>query len=107
MDNQQFQLLINLSNDVNQLLLAHFIALQTILGPILERERQGRIIVTPVKSMLDWLDKIYDEVAPNLRCFLAWPIAIGKYIRAELNQGQPQRLWLKAFLCKRVEINPH
>jgi hypothetical protein len=97
MDDRQFQLFTNPIDDINRLLLAHSVALQIILAPILERERQGRMMSTPIESLLDWLDKIKNEVSPSLQGCLRWPSRISKCLRTELQQDQPQRQWFKTF----------
>jgi len=81
MDNRQFEQFGNPSNNVSRLLLAHFVALHIILAPILGRERQGRMISTDTESILDWLDKIHEEMSPSLRHFLDWPTTVATYVR--------------------------
>jgi hypothetical protein len=90
MDDQQFKYFISPRNDVSQLLLAHFLALQIIFLPILERERQGRVIILPIENQVDWLDKIDKEVTPSFRSFLAWPTEVVKYAQTEAFQAWTQ-----------------
>jgi hypothetical protein len=100
MNQQQFLLFSDLSNSVSQLLMAHFVATEIMMGPILGREWRGRIITTPMEGILQWLNGIYEEVPANLRRFLSWPAAVASLVKAEIRGEKPQRPWLKEFFRK-------
>src|SRR5436853_4928793 len=101
MDSNQFQIFSNPCDDISQVLLAHFVTVEIVLGPILGREWQGRVLSTPLEGILDWLDQIYDQVAPGMRGYLDWPMAVAAIIRTEMCGERPPRSWLKAFFRKR------
>jgi hypothetical protein len=80
--------------------MAHFVATEIMMGPILGREWKGRVIPTPMEGILQWIYGIYDGVPANLRCFLSWPAAVASLVRAEIRGEKPQRPWLKEFFRK-------
>ncbi len=102
MNHQQFQIFLSESNDVTQLLLAHFVALEVMLAPILGREWNGRIHSTPMESILEWLIHIHDEIlSPYFRNFMNWPLAVAGQIKAEVCGEQPPRPWIRECFNKR------
>lgn len=104
MDNQQFQIFSNPCNDISRLLLAHFVTVEVVLAPILGREWQGRLVLTPMEGIFDWLDMIYSQVAPEMRSYLDWPFSVVAIIKTEMSGERPQRPWLKAFFRNRAPI---
>jgi hypothetical protein len=100
MNQHQFRLFSDISNNVSQLLMAHFVATEIMMGPILEREWRGRVLSTPMEGIFQWLNGIYDGVPANLRDFLSWPAAVASLVKAEIRGEKPQRLWLKEFFRK-------
>lgn len=97
MDQSQFRLFSGPNNHVSHLLLAHFVACEIMMAPILGREWKGRVISTPMEGTLQWLHGMRDGIPANLRCFLSWPVSVATRVKAELRGEYPQRPWLKEF----------
>lgn len=76
---EQFQAFIDHDNNVAQILLAHFIAVQAILAPILYRERAGFQGVNAPTAVLSWIEGIYWNVAEHLRHHVEWPRQVSTY----------------------------
>ncbi|KAH8819844.1 hypothetical protein F5884DRAFT_27726 [Xylogone sp. PMI_703] len=77
MDNEAFQQFVNPNNEVSQILIAHFVAMQFLVAPIIARQWQGRSRTTPVRSQLDWINTIYHNLSPGMRKYIEWPRAVG------------------------------
>jgi hypothetical protein len=75
----EFQSFIDPHNSVAQILLAHFIALQAVLTPILMLERVGFQGIDAPTSVLGWVDGIYKNVRPELRSYIEWPRQVTRY----------------------------
>jgi hypothetical protein len=75
----EFQAFIEPENAVAQILLAHFIALQAILTPILYLERVGFEGVDAPTCVLGWIEGIYGNVPVHLREYVAWPREVSRY----------------------------
>ena len=97
MDQSLYRQFSEHNNHVSQLLLAHFVACEIMMAPILGREWKGRVISMPMEGTLQWLYGMRDGVPANLRRFLDWPVGVASRIKAELRGEQPQRPWLKDF----------
>jgi hypothetical protein len=97
MEQGQFRQFSDLNNHVSQLLLAHFVACEIVMAPILGREWKGRAIATPMEGTLQWLYGMGDGIPSNLHSFLDWPVGVASRIKAELRGELPQRPWLKDF----------
>lgn len=102
MDQSQFRIFSDLNNHVSHILLAHFVACEIMMAPILGREWKGRVIPMPMEGTLQWLHGMPDGIPANLRCFLSWPVGVTSRIKAELRGEQPQRPWLKHFFKGRL-----
>jgi hypothetical protein len=76
---EEFQSFIDPNNSVAQILLAHFIALQAVLTPILMLERVGFQGIDAPTSVLGWVDDIYKNVLPELRSYIEWPRQVTRY----------------------------
>ncbi|EUC33642.1 hypothetical protein COCCADRAFT_95536 [Bipolaris zeicola 26-R-13] len=76
---EQFQAFIDPNNNVAQILLAHFIAIQAILTPILYLERVGFQGVNAPTAVLSWIEGIYWNVTHHLRHYVEWPRQVSKY----------------------------
>lgn len=74
-----FQAFIDPRNAVAQILLAHFIAVQAILTPILYLERVGFQGVDAPTCVLSWIEGIYRNVPPHLRHYVEWPRQVSRY----------------------------
>jgi hypothetical protein len=70
----EFQAFIQPSNAVAQILLAHYVALVTLMAPIKARERAGRNMGSPNRHSLFRLDGIWNNVPEEMRGYLYWPM---------------------------------
>ncbi|EON69106.1 hypothetical protein W97_08292 [Coniosporium apollinis CBS 100218] len=77
---ESFQAFISPDNRVAQVLLAHFLVIQVVLGPILIYERLGCEQVFAPSAMLNWLDNIQKTVGDAFQPYLEWPIAVSEWI---------------------------
>ncbi|KAF2117570.1 hypothetical protein BDV96DRAFT_597489 [Lophiotrema nucula] len=75
----EFQSFIDPNNSVAQILLAHFIAIQAILTPILILERVGFTGVDAPTAVLGWIEGIYKNVPSNLRLHIEWCRQVARY----------------------------
>ncbi|KAH7401663.1 hypothetical protein BKA66DRAFT_112360 [Pyrenochaeta sp. MPI-SDFR-AT-0127] len=75
----EFQAFIDPNNSVAQVLLAHFIAVQAILTPILYLERVGFQGVDAPTAVLSWIEGIYRNVPHHLRHHVEWPRQVSRY----------------------------
>jgi hypothetical protein len=96
---EQFQAFIDPNNDVAQILLAHFIAVQAILTPILYLERVGFQGVNAPTAVLSWIEGIYWNVTHHLRHHVEWPRQVSKYPFVRfMGQKQTDRLDIDPLL---------
>lgn len=77
---ESFQAFISPDNRVAQVLLAHFLVIQVVLGPILIYERLGCEQVFAPSAMLTWLDNIQKTVGDAFQPYLEWPMAVVEWI---------------------------
>ncbi|CAI6338609.1 unnamed protein product [Periconia digitata] len=75
----EFQSFVDPGNDVAQILLAHFIAVQALLTPILMLERVGFQGVNAPTAVLGWIEGIYFNVSFGLRYYVEWPMQVARY----------------------------
>jgi hypothetical protein len=75
----EFQAFIDPDNAVAQILLAHFIAIQAILTPILYLERVGFQGVDAPTCVLGWIEGIYANVPVGWKVFVEWPRQVSRY----------------------------
>ena len=75
----EFQSFIDPNNSVAQILLAHFIAIQAILTPILILERVGFQGIDAPTAVLGWIEGIYKNIPPELRPHAEWPRQVSRY----------------------------
>lgn len=75
----EFQAFIDPNNTVAQILLAHFIAIQAILTPILYLERVGFQGVDAPTAVLSWIEGICRSVPSHLRHHVEWPRQVANY----------------------------
>ncbi|KAF2742564.1 hypothetical protein M011DRAFT_462378 [Sporormia fimetaria CBS 119925] len=76
---EEFQSFIDPNNAVSQILLAHFIAVQAILAPILTLERVGFQGVHAPTAVLGWIDGIYRNVPVELRHHVEFCKQVARY----------------------------
>ena len=79
-----FQEFVAPTNAVARLLIAHFLAIQTVVAPIIDRQYGGRARVMPVRGHNDWISTLYRQCPMELRRYMEWPVAIKDAIREEL-----------------------
>ncbi|KFY49948.1 hypothetical protein V496_09694 [Pseudogymnoascus sp. VKM F-4515 (FW-2607)] len=79
MDHEELLQLIDPQNVTSQLLLAHMVAVQLILRPIVCRERKQYTVTMFSIRMSRWIDMIYDNVGTGYEGFLAWPLLVSQY----------------------------
>jgi hypothetical protein len=84
LDNVSFKDLTDPANHVSKILIAHFLAIQLAMLPIMAREWEGRIRATPIRPSLDWISSISSSVPPHMRPSVEWPKAIADTVRDEL-----------------------
>jgi hypothetical protein len=90
MSHDDFRDLTRPTNDVGNLLLAHFVALQLIMTPITRVERIQRTtqFVSREKfndgKTVKWLRPLHDNAAKHLETYYEWTILIEK----EVNEGR-------------------
>lgn len=75
----EFQSFIDPNNSVAQILLAHFIAVQAILTPILILERVGFQGIDAPTAVLGWIEGIYKNVPPRLRHYVEFCRQVSRY----------------------------
>lgn len=75
----EFQSFIDPNNKVAQILLAHFIAIQAVLTPILILERVGFQGVDAPTAVLGWIEGVYKNVPQSLRHHVEWPRQVSRY----------------------------
>lgn len=75
----EFQSFIDPNNNVAQILLAHFIAIQAVLTPILTLERVGFQGVHAPTAVLGWIEWIYRNVPSSLRHHVEWSRQVARY----------------------------
>lgn len=75
----EFQSFIDPNNSVAQILLAHFIAIQAVLTPILVLERVGFQGIDAPTATLGWVEGIYKNVPRSLRHHVEWPRQVSRY----------------------------
>jgi len=85
----EFQSFIDPNNSVAQILLAHFIAIQAVLTPILALERVGFQGIDAPTATLGWIEGIYGNVPRGLRTYVEWPRQVSRYpFMRFMGQGQ-------------------
>jgi hypothetical protein len=84
MDTQRITDFIDPCNHVARILISHFLAIQMVVSPITDREFSHRIRYTPVRSLLNWVNLIYDGCPPHLQRYMEWPKAINDSVETEL-----------------------
>jgi hypothetical protein len=75
----EFRAFMDPSNAVAQILLAHFIAVQAVLMPILYLERVGFQGVNAPTCVVSWIEGIYTNVPSHFRRYVEWPRQVSQY----------------------------
>lgn len=76
MSDTHFTAFSNPNNTIGQILLAHFMALEVVLLPMLEREYDKTFPTNQLINRCTWLDTIESSVSPEFRHFIQWPAGI-------------------------------
>ncbi|KAF2491020.1 hypothetical protein BU16DRAFT_141498 [Lophium mytilinum] len=76
---EEFQTFIDPNNCVAQILLAHWIAIQAILTPILMFERLGFQGVNAPSAFMEWILNIYRSLPASYRSHVEWCRTISTY----------------------------
>ncbi|KAI9803879.1 MAG: hypothetical protein M1825_001759 [Sarcosagium campestre] len=84
MSNEDFEHFSNPENHVCQILLAHFLAIQSILAPLTNLELEGRGRQAPAKARVPWVDRIAQMTPQSQRVYLTWPLEVANAVRSEL-----------------------
>lgn len=87
--NADFQAFTDPNNCVAQMLLAHFIAVQTVIIPLTKGELSGRNSSSPrlLLGTLMWAEDIYYRLSPGLRHYIDWPMTIVRTAKAEVERS--------------------
>jgi hypothetical protein len=75
----EFQSFIDPNNNVAQILLAHFIAIQAVLTPILVLERVGFQGIDAPTAVLGWIEGIYRNIPSTMRHHVEWCKQVSRY----------------------------
>lgn len=71
-----FNAFVSPSNTIGQILLAHFMALEVVLLPMLEREYEKEFPRNQLINRINWFDVIESSVPPECQYFIQWPAGI-------------------------------
>jgi len=99
MDKERLQDFIDPNNYIARILLGHFLALQMVVSPIIDREWAHRTRATPVRSPLIWISNIYRDCPSRLKDYLKWPRDIGDAVSEEI-AGKTTSMPIIAILKK-------
>lgn len=84
MDTGRIRDFIDPCNTVVRILIGHFLAIQMIVSPIIDREWAHRPRHTPIRSNLNWIKSIYQDCPTNLKYYMEWPKYIAECVEDEL-----------------------
>jgi hypothetical protein len=84
MDSGMFEDFIDPNNTVASILISHFLALQLVVSPIINREWAGRKRSTPLRNHLDQIHYASKDVPAAYRQYVDWPLAIADAVSNEL-----------------------
>ena len=84
MEPQMFQEFISPENSVARLLIAHFLAIQMVIAPIVDREYNERSRSMPARGHMDWISSLCNDCPGHLKKYMQWPIAVKDCILDEL-----------------------
>ena len=80
---EECQQLLDSSNEVCQLLLAHMIAMYLIMRPVSCRERTAYTATMYGIRMTSWIDHISECLSEEHKAYLTWPLLV-----SELNRNK-------------------
>jgi hypothetical protein len=84
LDNVSFKDLTDPANQVSKILIAHFLAIQVVMLPIMAREWEGRTRTMPIRPSLEWISSISSSLPTHMRRYVEWPRAIADTVCDEL-----------------------
>jgi hypothetical protein len=87
MSHTQFAAFISTANTTAQLLMAHFIALQLLMVPLVIQEwphRADRSKAAVVLGVVEWFERIFEEMPRGMKGFLEWPGEVMELVRGEV-----------------------
>lgn len=85
----EFNDFIDANNQISRILIGHFLAIQMILFPILDREwSAGRSKLAAGRMNVTWITSIAANTSQSLRHLLEWPLAIMEAVQDELDGKQ-------------------
>jgi len=84
LDNVSFKDLTDPANHVSKILIAHSLALQIVMLPIMAREWEGRTRAMPIRPTLDWISSISSSLPTHLLPYVEWPKTIADTVCDEL-----------------------
>lgn len=65
-------------NTIGLILISHFMALEVVLLPLLERQYENSFPRNQLLSRFGWFDTIEKSLAPELQRFVQWPARVLK-----------------------------
>lgn len=87
MTHDQFNVFLDINNIPAQLLMAHFVSLQMLMIPLVVHEWPRSTDASKAGVLLgnvEWGDRIYERMPPELTGYLQWPKGIMDAVRAEI-----------------------
>jgi hypothetical protein len=84
LDTVSFKDLTDQANHVSKILIAHFLAIQIVMLPIMAREWEGRTRAMPIQPSLDWILSISSSLPTHMLPYIEWPKAIADTVCDEL-----------------------
>ena len=81
---KDFDDFITAQNLIGRVLIAHFLAIQIVIGPIIDREWMGRKRSTPIRTNLDWINGICQMLPTEKKHLVDWPREIAEGVDEEL-----------------------
>ncbi|KFX92649.1 hypothetical protein V490_05260 [Pseudogymnoascus sp. VKM F-3557] len=79
MDHEELVQLMDPQNVISQLILAHMVAVQLILRPIVCRERKQYTVKMFSIRMSRWIESICDNIGAGYEGFLTWPLLVSQH----------------------------
>jgi hypothetical protein len=104
MSHDQFNVFIESGNIPSQLLMAHFIALQMLVAPLIHQQWPERAYESKAEIVLgivEWGQRIFERASAETRVFLEWPKGVCDAVAREvaaLREGTHRSLGLKILV---------
>jgi hypothetical protein len=104
MEGPMFQEFLQPENTVSRILIAHFLAIEMIMMPILDREHSGRARTTPARAHLDWVSMLHMHCSVSFRKYMEWPVAVKNCVNDEL-EGKERVIPTVSILRKKEGLS--